>query len=476
MNPTFAIVLFFGFVTAISLFMWQQQRAPRITSSALLERAERWNTCSLGKSSCGVVYQVVRITTSFHQAVNLPIYRDLQGKRKPRRAKLAEDQEKLMLALAQADVEWDEPISASDYQIWHDRHHDRVDKIARAGSHLLKLTTTVPSGAVSSQSLIVRDTDFHPVRRTVEFRNSETIDIAELDYKILPWAAVDASVFEPLSGEFGSAAASSARILPFPRIPDRVSEEQLDEAELEAKLILNQLHADTGEQIEIHRKQQEIEVAGVVETNERKQALQAQLSAAPHVSVSIQSADDLKNARAGDILTSIKTASMPEQRPPLEIYLQARGHSISESNMLSQGIFNAAFTIDQESKAITDLRKRFGNETRKSIFISATLSELIYSHRERLESALQQERKLLAKIHALPPDENRHQQTEPSSLLSVANRNLALAKELTESSTLTARRAEEILAEMPRTAEDLKASARYEFWLIQGKSTLSERK
>ena len=144
--------------------------------------------------------------------------------------------------------------------------------------------------------------------------------------------------------------------------------------------------------------------------------------------------------------------------------------------MLSQGIFNAAFTIDQESKAITDLRKRYKDEAQKSIFISATLSELIYSHRERLESALQHERKFLATLHALPPDENRHLQTESPSLLSVANRNLALAKELTESSTLTARRAEEILAEMPRTAEELKASARYEFWLIQGKSTLSERK
>src|SRR6201999_3377303 len=88
-----------------------------------------------------------------------------------------------------------EPLSASGYQDWHDRQRVRQDEIARAGKHLIRLTTTIPSGSIATQSLTVRDTDFHPVARTVAFRDSETVEIAEVSFQVLPWAAVDTSLF-----------------------------------------------------------------------------------------------------------------------------------------------------------------------------------------------------------------------------------------------------------------------------------------
>lgn len=474
MNPAYVVVFALGFATAASLLFWWQQKTPDITSNALLVRAARWDSHKSGASS-GVVNQVVRISTSSHQTMDRSIYRDLQGKRRPKPTKLDEGQKNLVQSLAEAGVDWDEPISASAYQEWHDRQHERLDKIVTAGSHLLKLTTTVPHGDVSSESLVVRDTDFHPVRRTVAFRDSETVDIAELDYKILPWSVVDNSLFDPFDSDLRNASDAPRRIIPS-LLSATVSEGQLDEAELSTRLVLNQLHADAGEQIEICRRPQEIGVTGVVGTDERKLQLQMQLLSVPHVVVSLQSTADLKKSAANRIPSSIQVASMSEQRPPLAIYLEAHGRSVSESNRFARDLFSAALTISQESKAITDLRLRFGAESRQSVFASATLAELIYNHQDRLASALRQERQMLIELQESLPRGSAPSRSEAGSLLDSAEKNLGLAKELTESDQAAYRIPERILAEMFRTAETLKDEAHHVYTTARSNTTLSEKK
>jgi hypothetical protein len=471
MNPIYVVVFAFGFLTAASLLFWWQHKTPDITSNTLLVRAARWDSHKVGISS-GVVNQVICISTSSGQTINRSIYRDLQGMRRPKPTKLDEGQKKLVQSLAKAGVDWDEPISASDYQTWHDRRHERIDKIVPAGSHLLKLTTTVPHGDVSSESLVVRDTDFHPVRRTVAFRDSEIVEIAELDYKILPWSVVDSNLFEPFSGNLHTASDAPRRIMPFPAT---VSEGQLDEAELSTRLVLNQLHADAGEQIEIRRKPQEIEVTGVVVTDERKRQLQTQLLFVPHVVISLQSTTDLKKSAINNSSNAIQVASMPEQRSSLAIYLEVHGRSVGESNRLAQSLFSTALTINQESKAIADLRLRFGAKSKKSIFTSATLEELIYSHQDRLTTALQQERQLLIELQESLPRGSAPSQLETGSLLDSAEKNLALAKELTESEQTAHRNPRQILVEMFRMEEMLKDEAHRVYTTTQSNAALSEK-
>ncbi len=115
------------------------------------------------------------------------------------------------MRLQDAGLNWDAPLFASGYQDWHDRQRVREDRISRAGRHLIRLTTTIPSGTVAEQSLTVRDTDFHPVQRTVALRNSETIEIAEVDYAVLPWTSVSPDTFEPLGKEPALAVATACR-------------------------------------------------------------------------------------------------------------------------------------------------------------------------------------------------------------------------------------------------------------------------
>jgi len=358
-----------------------------------------------------------------------------------------------------AGLDWDEPISASNYQGWHDHQHVREDKIVRAGSHLLKLTTTVPEGLVAEQSLTVRDTDFHPVRRTVAFRDRRTVEIAEVDFKILPWSAVDANIFEPEARIEAEATMAPAGVLSFPRMPETLPEGELDETELGARLILNQLHADTGEQIEIDRVPQEVEVKGLVETDERKRELQAQLRVVPHLKISIQSLADLTNNHGvNDPVSNIATASMPDQPSPLETYLRLNGQSLGTVNVLAHRLFDNALAISQESKAINDLQTRFVPDEQKTVIASATVVQLIYSHRERLLASLKQERELLAEAQGDPADEDAPPSPE-SSLMESALKNLALCKELTQTSTVPTRNAEKIVAEMSVVAADLNREA-----------------
>jgi hypothetical protein len=479
MNPALVICTVFGFATILSFYFWWQQRAPRISSNALLVRAEKWDTPSLTPGS-SVVYQAVRITmtkASKQETIARSIYRDTQGKRQPKHVKLNDTEEQLRNTLTQAGLNWDEPLSASGYQSWHDRQHVREDHIARAGAHLLRLTTTVPDGLVAAQSLTVRDSDFHPVRRTVALRDSGTVEIAEIDFKILPWDSVDANAFEPLASPLSTAAAGPARVLPFLRLPEVLTDAQLDEAELGARLILNQLHADNGEPIEIHRGLQGVTVDGLVETEERRRRLQTGLQTVPHVVVAIQSDESLKaNPSPANAVQSIAVASMPDQPSPLETYLEGRGQSIAAVNDLAQRLFNNALAICQEGNAIVDLQTRFGSGEPKSVLASATLSELIYSHHERLEAALKRERELLAEAQGSSPVSRDSSAPQPSLLLDAANRNLALSKELTQTNHPAVRAADKILAEMSLAMDDVAAGAQHAYGKSQSSSTLSGKK
>ena len=476
MNPALVVCMVFGFATILSFYFWWQQRAPRISSNALLVRAEKWDM----PAPQGVVYQAVRITMtkeSKKETISRSIYRDIQGKRKPRQVELDHTSEQLRNTLTEAGLDWDEPLSASGYQSWHDRQHIREDHIARAGAHLLRLTTTVPEGLVAEQSLTVRDSDFHPVRRTVALRDSGTVEIAEVDFKILPWNAVDANAFEPLESSMPSVVTSPGRVLPFLRLPVALTEGQLDEAELGARLMLNQLHADTGEQLEIHRSPQGVAIAGVVETEERKRDLQSRLQTVPHVTSEIQTVGEASaNPSPATEISSVAVASMPDQSSPLQEYLRAKGQSVDAIADLGERLFQNALTISQESRDIADLQSRFGSGEQRTVLASATLSELIYSHHERLTAALQQERKLLAEAGGSAATSQPSDAMQAASLVAAADRNLALAKELIQTNHPAAKPAEKILVELSAAVTDLAAEAQQAYGKSQGNTALSGKK
>lgn len=441
-------------IIATSLYLWQRN-APAITPNALLTDAEKSD--ARNSASGTVVYQAVRITMlkqSTRESSARSIYRDVVGRRQVRLKQLNATDKRLKDTLTNAGLNWDEPLSASNYQEWHDHQAAHKDYIVWADAHLLRLTTTSSSGTVAEQSLTVRDTDFHPVERTVAFRDKSTIEIAELDFKVLPWNAVGADEFEPLRPTaLGTLALPDHIQLPHP--PAVLSEDQLDETELGVKLMLNQLRADSREQIEIRRSPKGVTVAGLVESESRKRELEGRLQMVPHVTVSIQSAEHLRaNPSSMDPVVSVATATMPDQPSPLKIYLQKRGHSVEDINSFEEQIFDSALAISEESREIVNLQTRFNTAGPRTAFASATLLDLIYSHRDRLRAAVKHEREILAEVQT-PSHEFDADNQRSLSLTNAADRNLELSKELTQTHSQAPRSAENILQEMSLTTHDL---------------------
>ncbi|MBB6145703.1 hypothetical protein HNQ77_003664 [Silvibacterium bohemicum] len=467
--PAVSIGVAFGLTVGAIAFSLAWRRVPSISANSLLVHAEAWDV-SASTTDAGVAHQTIRIKTS-GQSMDRTLYWDLQGKRHAKRVALAGREEQLKLELGRAGVDWDRPISASAYQDWHDHQHVRVDRIAETGRHLLTLTTTVPDGILAQQSITVRDTDFHAVRRTVGFRDSDSVEIAELDYSVLPWSAVDAKAFEPLQ----TVPLHEAPALPHLRmtldLPESRSPEQLDETELNTRLILNQLHADEDEQIEVRRSGQEVEVEGLVATDDRKRELTTQLMTVPGLKISIRSEADLsKTPPSAMESVSVEAAALPDNPSALDNYLRHRGRPVEEINAVERQLFEGALVISKESHFIAELKIRFAHSGSMPVLTLATLEELLYSHHERMEKALREERALLAQVQGVPvagagsfvpgtPAAGAPAAGAPS-LAAAAGTNLALARELTQTNLEHPRSAEEIFAEMTGVLDALFPAAR----------------
>lgn len=294
MNPFLVSAVLFGLCSIVCFLLWTRS-GPRISPRTFLSRAEQSDATVLNSPDPGVVYQKIRISAPGH-AIERAIYRDPEHKRKPRPQHLNATAQKFKKELAVAGVDWDDPLSASNYAQWYDRQPVKEDAVTQAGPNLLRLTTSTNSASpVLKESLTVRESDFHPVERTIELRDQGTVEIAELNYDVLPWSAVNQNLFEPVLGESGAIPGNIHPTLSIP-LPHVLSDLQLDEAELSARLVLHELHADQGEQIRLTRTPQGIDVKGVVETDQRKEQIVSQLLTIENVHPSILSVQEIEDS------------------------------------------------------------------------------------------------------------------------------------------------------------------------------------
>lgn len=407
----------------------------------------------------GVVTQRVRITRSARGSVPVlerAIYSDASGLRRRRSEKLALDEGTLAARLEAVGVLWDAPLSATTYRTWHDRQRLPQDKVEVLSGHLLLLSTKVADGVVASESLTVRDSDFHPIMRTIDFRDAESaeqIQIAELDYSVAPWSVANAALFEPVCALVGPGAAR-----PFTQTLIVPTDAQLDEAELDARLVLNQMHADSGEQMSLSRSERQVELKGLVETDRRKVELVESLHSVANLKVSIVSMEELLRASAGGAdMTSSEQTSVSASPSPLETYFAGQGRDASSLRHLSQQLLSHAITVSQESRALADLDRRFPSRAGMTLIANATLSMLVHSHRERLATAREEEEALLRQIPEASaiaildqPAGNKVQDLE-----SAAERNLRFCRELTLGSSLPSRTAISILPDIAVALDEI---------------------
>jgi hypothetical protein len=394
MNPLLASAMLFALCSIVCFFLWTRNNAP-IMPRTLLSRVEQSDLAVAKSAHPGVIYQKVRISASGH-AMERALYRDPERKRRPKQQHLRPADQPLKDQLDIAGVNWDEPLSASNYKEWHDRQFVKQDVVTRAGKNLLTLTTSTGANSrVLSESLTVRENDFHPVERTIELRDTGTIEIAELNYDVMPWGAMNQDWFEPLAGQ--------AMTHPSPAIhaSHRVTDLELDLAELETRLALNQLHADSGEQIQVARGADGIEVKGVVDSYSRKHELVSRLSQLSHVRPFILSVKELGShpqpLSQSTNSQPIQAYSVEAQVSPLEQHLRERQLPTNQLSSISHSLGNG-LRIQQAGVHLSELRPRLERANQLSIDLQNQLALLSRDYANTIEAGLDANEQVLLSL------------------------------------------------------------------------------
>jgi len=442
MTPVLSSIAIVVAAAALLAFVWWKP-VPVVSASTLLSKAEAFDA-AVAHGEPGVIYQRVRITTA-RSSVEREIYRDARGKRR-RRPEQAEANP-VREVLASAHVDWDAPLSAASFRQWHDLQEPRTDVVSRDGN-LLKLVTTSSNGWIQEQSLMVRLSDFHPVGRTIRTRPYGTIEIAELNYAVLGWNTANESLFEPL--------ASFHAASPVPPAP--LSADDLDLAELDARLALNRIHADEGEQINVVRTDRGIEVKGVAETDERMHQIVSSLRQVPHVRTDVLSLAELQGRHdSGPSPQSVSVQTLDVQASPLVRYLSSMGTFGRSVSDVSGSLLDASLAVRRNAAELAALEGSRAAEA-ASPAKSWVIGELSRSYFSRLLEALDAQEATLRQLGFKPPEAV----APPASaveLLPEAEREDALCRELIAGSDGGTRSGPEIAAEMFASIARIRSAA-----------------
>ena len=328
MNPFLASAAVILVASVILFFIWQRSM-PSVSASELLHRAETSDKNLSLSGEPGVIYQKVQIRTP-HASVERDLYRDREGRRLPKTRPVAADFTPLKAKLNIAGVNWEEPLSASGYKAWHDSQSEESDQVRRSGKNLLTVTTKTSGGIVVEESLTVREADFHPVKRTVELVDVGTVEIAELNYAVLNWNAVNTDLFEPLTPTVSANPSIRADVVPVaPVVPTPA---QLLDAELQARVALHTVGADLGEQIEVIHEADALAVVirGLANTAGRKQELLGALQGIANLNIRLRTVEEaMAEGGAQDIAPPDREVAV-SGHPALEERLVERFPNVEE--------------------------------------------------------------------------------------------------------------------------------------------------
>jgi hypothetical protein len=436
MSPIFTSAVIV--LTAAVLLIWVWQRSDRnpVNAAQLLQRAVASDT-AISQEKMGVIYQNVRITTS-RAKVEHEIYRDPRGIRHRRPEPVKAETASVQHVLSTIGVDWDAPLSATSYREWHDRQTSVSDEVHKDDGNLLTLVSKVPNNWIEEESLTVRASDFHPVARTIETRSYGTVEIAEVSYAVLPWSGVNEALFEPLGGVLHTNPAI---------LPSLPTTAELDSDELSARLVLNHLQADEGEQITIMRTDHAVVVKGVVETDDRKKEIVQKLWPLPHVKADILSLAELQSLPPDKTTAqSVQMQSVDVQPSPLEKYLDTKGDRKEDLGSASQRLLDAALKVRQNARELTNLKERYA-ALDQSGSQDSILSQLTQSYVERLSAGLDDETKTLTALgfeNQTPTSSN----TSAIDLAAEVDHNEALCRTLIAGSSESTRPASEIVSEV----------------------------
>jgi hypothetical protein len=448
MNPALITVFVVVLAGALLVAVWRNAPRQRLTPEQFL--AQSIGSERVMREQAGVEYQKVEIRTS-NRAVERAIYHDLTNRRKPIQPKLTPADEGMKRRLESAGIDWQNPLSPMDFEAW--RSHVRVvkDQVKCTAPGEWTLLTDTDDSTVRQASLTVREADFHPISRHVVFRDSEEVTLAELNYDVLPWSAVNTALFEPLHEAVSEA---SLRVSLHAVLPTRA---QLETAALEAQIALLKVHANDGEDVRVEPGTTAVHVRGVVDTDRRKREIQTELSHIAFVKTELQSIEQIEQARRSSPLSGpIQVRSEELQLSPLDRFLTAQSVPADEAVLLSRTLIESSIVIDREARALAALDAQYSKDLGVSIDTAnqRLLRTLKGEHLEELRRALANEEAALTQYAAAGDFGG----ALSGSLSELAARNHRLCDELVTGTTDSRRSAIDILHELVRVSAQIRVT------------------
>ena len=450
-------------------------RRPAMTVDAALSRAAAAEETPLAETPPGVIFQRVALRVSGKHAtrqLEWPVYRDRQGKRKPRFQLAAQPQSAqaeiaMTERLAAAGVLRENPLSADSYQAWRKHFRDHSDSIVYSPSGIITVTTSLSAesvGQVREETLTLRSQDFHPLARTVSFRDDESVEIAELDYQVLDWNRADRAWFEEPAQPVLRAEVRPRVAAPVE--PPALSEAQLILAELEARMVLSRENADVDEQIELVRRPDGVVVQGLVSSAERKQQLQAALASMPHVTAQISTPEERAASEpqpTGAPAQSVQLSESVSHPSPLLLYWQSQHENPDEMRRAAWQVLDSGLRIRQQSHALRELAHEFSTQMALDEAAKQAYGALWSEHVQKLSAALADQDRILRQ---LAPSLSAHGAALPGSeaaptaddLDRLAATSLGLCRELTAGEDSGQREALAILADLRGQATEMTAA------------------
>jgi hypothetical protein len=414
-------------------------RTPRVSAQELLRLSAQDEAKRPSHVIDPIVYhrlQVRRVAAGNVDSLTLEIWDD--GKRSRFMQRVADNERsvydgknrtpalltELDRILAQNQMDARRPLSAAAYARWRERARPKAESVTEtrlpgtdrgAG---LKLVTVVEGphnpDAIIEATLFVRGSDWHAVAQYLKVQGLNEIqefELVETEYEVLPSQALPdltdaaaASVSTPATSSSSRSAVPSASPSASPGIlPTAVA---LMEAETETIYALHQARADLGEQIEVLREEgMRVVVRGLVETDARKRQLTEGLSRIQHVTVRLQSVEEvlreagqkgIQQARRAEVVELGESiAGAAPQRSAFELrlaqYFAARGVDGKKIESRIAELFNASVTSSSsamsEAWALRRLAERFSEEQEKEFTPASRgrIEEILAHHVARLK-------------------------------------------------------------------------------------------
>ena len=447
-----------GFVcTVLAISFFWLKESSRIKPAVFLQRATASERRAVQNAKSGIILQQVSIRSS-QGAFERSTYRDPQGKHHLKEQFLDENKMRLKKRLAEAGISWDAPLSATSFQEWQMHSHIKSESVHNVSEKSLTLRVDVDGSDIEQETITIRATDFHPIEKTVEFRDLGTVEIAELNYAVVPWAAINQDLFESDSGGSSGTATDAPQSLLLPQRPLSLSDVELDMIELEARTALHELHADSNDRLTISRSVIGVQVSGLVEDEKQKLDIKRRLDLIVHVSTHLKTVNNASEHPEGTTAaTSVQLVSAVAEPSLLETFLLKQGGSRESSSDVADRLFTASTDILRANKALSQLHERF---TRDKLSPNALdlYSHLLLSWHSELEAALKSESEAIQQTGIqIPPDEA--VRSRPIDMNSEIEYNRVLLKELIGHDRPDARTAPVVLGDLARSVASLRKAA-----------------